>query len=268
MRRISVILTLFFTLVCYSQIPEDFPLIGKADIPDAEFTAPRHFTGESLYGYMNGGAELYREYGISDAVITEFDLIGGHYKCEVFKMKGPQEAFGVFSVSKFRCSVIPDIADFACQSRYQLQICKGSYYISIINRNGTRADSMILLETGKIVAGKIKESSVNLKNFLPETEQVDFRQNTVLVKGKLGLMNGASRWEDYFKDVSGFSALIVNLKDKTLISARFDNADDFSQFIGLHGWGTCDLSVIGLKMKGGETITLLADTHLLIEISE
>jgi len=79
-------------------------------------------------------------------------------------------------------------------------------------------------------------------------------------------MNGATRWEDYFRDVYRYNAMIITDKDKTLISVRFNAIDDFKQFLSLHGWGTCDLSINGLKMAGGEIIKLLADTHLLIEI--
>jgi len=98
MSRILILFFLIVTTICQAQIQEDFPVLDNSDLPDARFQPGRHFTGESLFGYMNGGAELYREYGIVDAVITEFDLKDGHYKCEVFKMSGPEEAFGIYSV--------------------------------------------------------------------------------------------------------------------------------------------------------------------------
>lgn len=266
MKKLLSLIFLAVSMVCYSQIPEGFPLISKSDLPDAEFLPARNFTGESLFGYMNGGAELYREYGIIGAVITEFDLNSRHYKCEVFKMNGPEEAFGIFSVSKFKCIGMPDLADFACQTRYQLQTCKGQYYINIINKSGTVADSVTSLEIGKILTGRINESSADLSAFIPDINAEDLKHNAVLVKGKLGLMNGAAAWEDYFKDINGYCTLILKTEEKTILSARFMKPEDFQQFISSHGWGTCDLSVNGLKMTGGEIIKLLADTHLLIEI--
>jgi hypothetical protein len=266
MNKLFPLIFIFVSLGSYSQIPDGFPIIDSSRLPDAEFTPARHFTGESLFGYMNGGAELYREYGISDAVITELNYQAGHFKCEVFRMKGPEEAFGIFSVSRYKCLEMPPITTYTCQTRFQLQICKGSYYLSIINTSGTRADSLISIRIGEILSGQIKDPSVDLLTFLPGMEPLDFRQNTVLVKGKLGLMNGAARWEDYFRDIYGYSALIVSEKEKTLISVRFNKPDDFRQFLNVHGWGLCDLSINGLKMTGGEIIKLLTDTHLLIEI--
>jgi hypothetical protein len=266
MNKLITLLFLSISLTCYPQIPEGFPTIDESFLPDAKFLPARHFTGESLFGYMNGGAELYREYGISDAVITEFDYKTSHFKCELFRMKGPEEAFGIFSVSKYKCLGMPPVSAYTCQTRFQLQICKGTYYISIINSSGTSADSLYSIRIGEIISAQIKDPSVDLLTFLPGMEPVDFRQNTVLVKGKLGLMNGATRWEDYFKDIYGYSALIVSEKEKSLISVRFNKPDDFRQFLNIHGWGLCDLSINGLKMTGGEVIKLLTDTHLLIEI--
>ncbi len=118
--------------------PGGFSTIGKKDLPEAKFSSSRVFTGSSLFGYINGGAELYLEYGFDVAAVTVIDYEDGEYKTEVFKMTGSEEAFGIFSVSKYRCLSIPALSEFTCQTKYQLQICKGPYYISIINKTGTR----------------------------------------------------------------------------------------------------------------------------------
>jgi hypothetical protein len=264
MSRLPAIILLFISLACYPQIPDGFPLIDKSDLPDAKFLPARHFTGESLFGYMDGGAELYREYGISDAVITEFDLQGGNYKCEIFKMNGPEEAFGIYSVSKFRCISSPPFSQFTCQSRYQLQICKGSYYISIINKSGSRADSLASLVIGKILSGKVKEPSADLVEFLPDSNHADIQRNAILVKGRLGLMNGATAWEDYFKGITGYCAVILPSGENTIISARFKLHEDFQQFMNLHGWSICDLSIYEIRIPGGELARIIGENHLLI----
>jgi hypothetical protein len=267
MKKLPTLIFLFASLVCQSQIPEGFPTIDKSDLPEGKFLPARNFTGESLFGYMNGGAELYREYGISFAVITELDIKSNHYKCEVFKMTGPEEAFGIYSVSKYRCLSSPPVSPFTCHTRYQLQICKGPYYISIINKSGTSADSVNSMEIGKILSAKITDPSADLLAFIPDAKQDDLSFNAVLAKGKLGLMNGATEWEDYFKDISGYYTLISRSKEKTLLSVRFNKPEDFQQFLKLHGWSTCDLSVNGIKMLGGEIIKLMSENHLLIEIA-
>jgi hypothetical protein len=265
MFKLSVLIFCLVPLICFSQIPAGFPVIGKTDLPEAKFTPARYFTGESLFGYMDGGAELYLEYGISDAVITEFDIRVGHYKCEVFKMTGTEEAFGIYSVSKYRCLGSPPLSTYTCQTHYQLQICKGPYYISIINKSGNKADSIASLKIGEILSGKISEPSVDLTTFLPGTDISDLQYHAVLAKGKLGLMNGASAWEDFFKDLSGFCAVILPSGDRTTLSVRFKDKDALGEFCRLHNIETDKLSGIPLKITTGESITLIRENHLLLQ---
>lgn len=266
MRTIIILILSIGFCACQAQIPAGFPSIDRSDLPGAEFQSPRHFTGESLFGYMNGGAELYREYGITDAVITEFDLKDGHYKCEVFKMTGPEEAFGIYSVSKYRCLSLPPVSPFACQTRYQLQICKGTYYISIINKRGSYADSLVSLKAGEILAGRINDPSADLAPFIPDVNRAELDHNAVLAKGKLGLMNGATDWEDFFRDITGYYTLIYTAKEKSILSVRFKAEEDFQQFVKFHGWNLCDIGVSDVRVAGGVILRLIGENHLLIRV--
>lgn len=266
MNRLLILILLLISLPGTAQIPADFPVIGKNDLPDAEFKPARHFTSESLYGYMNGGAELYREFGISDAVITEFDLDGSHYKCEVYKMNGPDEAFGIYSVSTFKCLSNPPLSDYTCQTKYQLQICKGQYYLSIINRSGTSADSLILIMTGSVLTEQIDKPSFDLHDFFPDSGHHEINTSTVLVKGKLGLANGAPMWEDYFSEITDYMAVLFSDEESTFISVKIYDPDEFDHFITSHGWGLCDMSVSDVKKPGGVTLRIIGDNHLLIKI--
>jgi len=74
MKQSIITILILISPVCFAQIPKDFPVVDESNLPDAKFKPSRHYTGESLFGYMDGGAELYREYGITDAVITELDF--------------------------------------------------------------------------------------------------------------------------------------------------------------------------------------------------
>ncbi len=266
MHRTSAFFFFIISVVCQAQIPVAFPAIDKSDLPGAKFQSPRHFTGESLFGYMNGGAELYREYGITDAVITEFDLKDGHYKCEVFKMTGPEEAFGIYSVSKYRCLDSPPVSPYTCRTRYQLQICKGPYYISIINKSGNTADSLASMKAGEILAYKINEPSADLSVFAPDLKPDDLSHSAVMAKGKLGLMNGATDWEDYFRDFEDYYTLIYSTKEKSVLSVRFKAEEDFQQFVKFHGWNLCDIGVSDVRVAGGTVLRLIGENHLLISI--
>jgi hypothetical protein len=257
---------ILISLNCYSQIPDPFPAIDKKDLPDARFRPARTFTGRSLFGYIDGGAELYLEYGFSSAWICETGFMGGKYKTEIYQMTGPEEAFGIFSVSKYKCRSMPPLSPFTCQTRYQLQICAGPYYISIINGSVTNNDSIASLRIGEAIVSKIKEPAADLSSFLPGVSPESIKSNAVLAKGKLGVMNGAPDWEDYFKDATGYCLVILSGKENTLLSVKFKTTGDLEKFESLHNWKPDDISSDKKKLSGGETVWKLSENHLIIEI--
>ena len=255
---VSVISFLGFT-ACFSQIPEDFPDIDQNDLPGAKLSPSRVFTGSSLFGYINGGAELYLEYGFDIATVTVINYQGGEYKTEIFKMNGPEEAFGIYSVSKYRCTGMPPLSKFTCQTKYQLQICKGPYYISIINKTGTRSDSIVSIGLGKILTNKITDKEVDLSYYFAEIDDGTLQIKSILAKGRLGIVNGSPGMEDFFMGVNDYTAVIATYEDKRLISVKFRKSESYQKFLDLHKWKD--------DMSGSDgNVKKIADCHLIIKL--
>ena len=262
----ALVIICFASANLYSQLPEGFPVIDKNNLPDAKFSPVRTFNGESLYGYIDGGADLYLEYGFTGVVITEFVWLKAKYKTEIYKMNNPEAAFGIFSVSRFRCRTRPDISTYTCQNKYQMQICCGQYYISIINESGSSADSSASIMIGKKIVEKIGEHSVDLAPFFPGISFETLKNEAVLVKGRLGVINGASDMEGYLKGLVGCTSVILKTPGKTLISVKFEDKEEWERFGVSHNWELDKLSESAYKMSGGETVRKLHDNHLIIEI--
>jgi hypothetical protein len=247
-----------------SQIPDGYPFITTTDLPEAKISGLRVFTGTSLFGYIDGGAELYLEYGFSGATVAEVSFMGATYKAEVYKMSGPEEAFGIFSVSKYRCLSMPPLAVFTCQTKYQLQFCKGPYYISVISRNGTRSDSSAMLKIGQIIEEKINEPNTDLSGYFPGTPGEAFRTNCFLAKGRLGIVNGSPDLEDFFTGVTGFTAVIINEGVNLRLSINFNKNESLLEFLKLHQWENVKLLGSDQKLATGEVLRLISDNHLLV----
>jgi hypothetical protein len=266
-KPISISLCLILlNLVSSSQIDSLFPSIDKTSLPEAKFKEPRSFTGESLSEYMNGGALLYREYGCLNAWVNEISFMKGKYKVEIFRMYSPVEAFGIFSASREKCNGMPPLSSYTCQTKFHLQICRGRYYISIINEKGSQADSVASIKIGEAIVSKISEPDVELSTSLPGYSPELIRHNAVLVKGKLGLQNGAPDNEVYFKDAVYDAVVILPLVDKYVLSVKFGTPDDIMKFATLHNWKTESASNSGNKMTSGENVRIISETHILIEI--
>jgi len=257
---VSVILVLGFP-PCFSQLPEDFPLVSKSDLPEAKFSSSRTFNGKALFGYIDGGAELYLEYGFSVVSVTDIEYMQGKYKTEIYRMKGPEEAFGIFSVSKYRCLDMPSFSEFTCRSKYQLQICKGSYYISIINGTGTGADSISSAKIGRIITDKINDKEVDLSQYLPGVQEELLKTRCFLAKGRLGIVNGTPDLEDFFQGITDYTAVIVTMDNKKIVSLKFRNKESYQKFLELYHWEDVRPDTAGPVKK-------IADYHLVFELPE
>ncbi len=260
----------FLSLFCIygiSQETEDFPSVDTSDLPDAAIGNPKTYSRTSLFGYINGGAELYLEYGFSGAHVNEIRLKGGIYTVEIYRMNGPEEAFGIFSVSRFRCSSTPSFSPYSCQTPYQLQLCTGSFYISISNNTGSPTDSAVSLRIGESIVNRIKEEPANVADYLPGISHETINREAVLVKGELGIANGAPDLAEYFGEIKGYTAVLLRGKDKDMVSVRFSSQENLASFLHLHQWNPEMISASPSEMPTGEVITRLSEQHLLISIN-
>ncbi len=245
--------------ICISQVPVSYPAIDNQQFPDAKFGTSKTYNGSSLYGLIDGGAELFLEYGFEGVWVNQLELEGEVYKVEIYRMTGAEEAFGIYSVSRYLCKGNPPFSMYACQTQYQLQFCSGPFYISIINNGGTQKDSLACLKIGAALASTIREQPVTLENYFPGMDPSGLK-DVILVKGNLGIMNGLPDMADFFGEIKGFSALVLKQPQITTVSMRFSTIHDLLTFVATHQW---DLSK-SESQADGVRISKLADLQLFI----
>lgn len=202
-----------------------------AAIPGIGEVRSRTFTESSLYGYINGGAELYLEYGFDTLVVTELVCEGRDIKVEIYRMKDPEAAFGIFSVSRFRCNGGPGLTEHICRSAYQLQFCKGPFYVSIINDTGTKEDQETADAIASGILDHITEASFNPALFFTESIDNETMRGAVLVRGPLGLYNGIPELSETFGQTTGYSALMIQSEGRTRASLRFESPGAATEFL-------------------------------------
>jgi hypothetical protein len=160
---------------------------------------------------------------------------------------------------------MPALSAFTCRTKYQLQICKGPYYISIINRKGALSDSIASIRIGKVITDKIKEEEIDFSGYLPGIQDGLLKTRSFLAKGRLGIVNGDPDLEDYFKGTEKYTAVIVKGDTGTILSVKFKNFESLAEFASRHNWNPDDFSATGSGVPSGETVKKLADNHLYIE---
>lgn len=115
---------------------------------DIEVKREREFTGSGLYGFMNGGADQFLEYGVSKLITRDIVYKGNDYTIDIYDMPSPEDAFGIYSLHIFRCGRADTLGGIDCLSPYQLQATAGNKYISVVFPSGSndaksKADEVI-----------------------------------------------------------------------------------------------------------------------------
>ena len=119
------------------QMPPDF--MGVAGISGWVLAGtPRMFTKDSLYGYIDGGAEIVLQYGFRD--LTVFELVpeppapqGKSVTLEIYRMASPAAAFGIFSTKREGNEpVSPGIKTVHWLGRDQTSMVKGDFYVNVL----------------------------------------------------------------------------------------------------------------------------------------
>ena len=109
----------------------------------------RVFTGTGLYGFMNGGADLFLEYGVKKLTTRDLVYVDEEYTLDIYEMPTPEDAFGIYSVHIFKCLQADSDESINCLSTYQLQTVLSNYYISLVFTSGSekaRTNAKVLLQ--------------------------------------------------------------------------------------------------------------------------
>jgi hypothetical protein len=198
-------IVILFAQVIRPEAKEELPSLKTAGLTGLTVEEEKFYDGNSLWGYMDGGADLYIEYGFEKLLHQEVVYNNLKFKVDIFKMADAESAFGIFSVFCYKCSGYDPEQRFSCISKYQYQCAAGGFYISIINNSGDEAASKAALELKKNLLSGIEIKPPDIPGifagplFSGELARLKF------YKGILGIQNGIPEWEGYFSDAGGYS---------------------------------------------------------------
>ncbi|MDP4196749.1 MAG: hypothetical protein Q8940_16980, partial [Bacteroidota bacterium] len=195
---------------------------------------------KTLWGYIDGGADIYLEYGFDKMIIEEITQQNHHFKVEIYKMKNPEAAFGIYSVSKADCPKSDSLAEYCCITSYQTTAFKGEFFISVINDSGDKESIQLGNKLASIVLGKIKDLGFRLPDLLTQMEFASLKNEVKFFNGILGLQNSLPEMADQFenyknykiyflpieKNGSHFNLFVISFADK-------NNIKDYLEHIGL-----------------------------------
>ncbi|MBE0677040.1 MAG: hypothetical protein IH591_20475 [Bacteroidales bacterium] len=232
-----------------------------SEVQGIEEAHSRIFTDASLYGYINGGAELYLEYGFDTLIVIELVCEGRDIKVEAYRMKDPEAAFGIFSVSRFRCHGGAKLTEHLCRSAYQLQFSKGPYYVSIINDTGSEADQRKSGEIASLIIDQIADPPFDPGRFYAEGVDQEVMRGAVLVKGPLGIYNGIPTLVGTLGEASDYSALMIRRGQDTLASLWFNTEESAKAFLYRK---TASQALKAKALNRDSTVSVISPNHIII----
>ena len=168
----------------------------------------RTFTGTALYGFMNGGADLYYEYGFKELISREITYKDETFTVDLYTMDTPANSFGIYSIHAYKCLRADSLGRFDCQSKYQLQAVDGNTYVSIVFQSGSYAARKKADELYRIyvVDGK---AGISIPKQL--SHMVGTCSGTVkYMKGKLGVNNVQSTLTELLEGIDGYEIWYVD----------------------------------------------------------
>lgn len=128
---------------------------------------PQTFSSDTLYDYIDGGADLYLKYEFKELTVVEYRKDEMSVSAEVYRHGDPDHAFGIYSQERVPTAQFLPIGS---QGYYENGVCnfiRGGYYVKLSSENTGADDREILLHFAQRISENLSGPSA-----LPEILRV------------------------------------------------------------------------------------------------
>ena len=237
-RPVNIVLILALVLLSLSSnaaVPQKgLPLLTAGDIPKGGITGTHFYEGKGLYGFIDGGAEIYLEYGFVRLALQKVQEHGEDFSVEICQMMDSSAAFGIFSISQHRCVTADSLTITSCVSRFAVQFAAGPYYVRVINSTGSARASASGLVLARAIVRHISDERMRFPSVFQAAPFQQFRPGMKYVVGRLGIQNGCPEWSEYLDGLDPFRIFILPIdspEGSSLVSTlHFARSEDVLTF--------------------------------------
>jgi len=133
-------------------LPEPGSVAGVGDMNEVI-----EYEGTTLYDFLNGGAELYFDYGIVSIASAEYSTAAGKgIEASVYDMRSPAGAFGIYSNIRYVGAEFVSVGNEGMLSVSSLDFWKDKYYCRLVTFDMEPETQAVMLELGEALAANIK----------------------------------------------------------------------------------------------------------------
>lgn len=196
----------FFTLII--SLLSIYNGVKPLNAQEPEITRERKFTGAALYGFINGGSDLYLEYGFIDLRVIDVKYKGENFSLEIYRMPTPEDAFGIYSLHTFRCDCADSVISIDCHSPYQIQAVVGENYISVVYeklQSGIKSEAVEVL---RYFTKGLDSTPPSIPELLLKGQR-ELSGRVKYLRGNLSLVNSAPELAPVLDGYNSFSLWIT-----------------------------------------------------------
>jgi hypothetical protein len=216
----SAFLIFMMAFLCLNAQESIYDILPDSACPGIELYGEQYlYVGDDLFNLINGGAELYHEFGFVEVLAAEVVLPGADpLKVEIYDMGSPEAAWGIFSLTA-TSNAIPFYAGVAGRKGEGFaQFIKGNYMIYIYFEDIEETELQLL---AGCLSEKIKASYP--PPLLMKTVDVsrEKAEKVIYFRGNLGL---SSIYSFHYKDVFGYKEGAAAIyPDLTIFLLQYEN---------------------------------------------
>ena len=117
---------------------------------------PRTYRGDELFMMIDGGADIYHEYGFSQVVRAAYtDADGRSINLEIYAMQSPQAAWGIYTFKTGAGATPVDIGQEALFEDYYLNFVKGNLLVTVVGPDAEEATAKAVIALARAVDARI-----------------------------------------------------------------------------------------------------------------
>jgi hypothetical protein len=144
------------------------------------------FTQADLYGYIDGGAELFLEFGFESLTLQHYKHGGDELALEIYRMTDRPAALGIYLMKGGRDVTTPELPLRHVADRYQVMAQRGKYLLLVNRIQGSEDMSGPLQKFAAFVGGRVPaQPPMPILRPLPEQDQVP--DSARLIRGAYAL---------------------------------------------------------------------------------
>lgn len=144
---------------------------------------PKRFAEADLYGYIDGGAELFLEFGFEQLTVQKYRKGADEITVEAYRMTDVPAATGIYLMKAGKETPAAGFRERHTANKYQLMFCRSRYFVIVNNLSGRDTLAPVQVNFASYIAARLPAPS--------PVAELQLLPHDGLVPGSARLVRGA-----------------------------------------------------------------------------